>query len=173
MRSLRARVALAAGAVLAAFVILTSIALDQAIRDSARSAREERLLGQLYLLMGAAESENDGALTFPEAPAEPRFSLPGSGLYGQVSDERGQVIWRSASVLGVAPPFPDPLAAGERRFETRSDDGGRPYFVESFGVNWATSDSPRFYTFSVAEDLAEFEAQLTRFRTSLAGWLGG
>ncbi|HEX6828295.1 MAG TPA: ATP-binding protein, partial [Burkholderiales bacterium] len=47
------------------------------------------------------------------------------------------------------------------------------YFVESFGVNWATSDSPRFYTFSVAEDLAEFEAQLTRFRTSLAGWLGG
>ncbi len=173
MRSLRARVALAAGAVLASFVILTSVALEQAFRDSARSAREERLLGQLYLLMAAADSENGGALAFPEALAEPRFSLPGSGLYGQVSDERGQAVWRSASVMGAAPPFPAPLAAGERRFETRRDEAGRPYFVESFGVNWATGAAPRLYTFSVAEDLAEFEAQLARFRASLAGWLGG
>ena len=170
MSSLRARVALAAGAVLASFVILTSFALEQAFRDSARSAREERLLGQLYLLMAAADSENGGPLTFPEAPAEPRFSLPGSGLYGQVMDDGGQVVWRSASALGATPPFPTPLAAGDRRFETRSDEAGRPYFVESFGVNWATSAAPRLYTFSVAEDLAEFEAQLARFRTSLAGW---
>jgi two-component system sensor histidine kinase PhoQ len=173
MSSLRARVALAAGVVLASFVFLTSIALEQAFRDSARSAREERLLGQLYLLMAAAESEDGGALSFPEAPPEPRLSLPGSGLYGQVTDERGQVVWRSASALGVAPPFPASLPAGERRFETARDAAGRAYFVESFGVNWATGNPPRLYTFSVAEDLSEFEAQLTRFRTSLAGWLGG
>ena len=105
--------------------------------------------------------------------AEPRLSLPGSGLYGQVSDERGQAVWRSASALNVAAPFPGPLAAGERRFETRSDPAGRAYFVESFGVNWATGNPPRLYTFSVAEDLAEYEAQLARFRASLAGWLGG
>ena len=99
MRSLRARVALAAGVVLASFVVLTSIALEQAFRDSARSAREDRLLGQLYLLMAAAEAEDGGALSFPEAPPEPRLSLPGSGLYGQVTDDRGQVVWRSASAV--------------------------------------------------------------------------
>lgn len=173
MSSLRARVALAAGVVLASFVLLTSIALEQAFRDSARSAREERLLGQLYLLMAAAESEDGGALSFPDAPPEPRLSLPGSGLYGQVTDDGGQVVWRSASALGVAPPFPSSLAPGERRFETASDAAGRSYFVESFGVNWATGNPPRLYTFSVAEDLQEFEAQLARFRASLAGWLGG
>jgi two-component system sensor histidine kinase PhoQ len=173
MTSLRARVALAAGVVLASFVVLTSVALEQAFRDSARSAREERLLGQLYLLMAAAESEDGGALSFPEAPPEPRLSLPGSGLYGQVTDDRGQVVWRSASALGVAPPFPASRSPGERRFETARDGAGRAYFVESFGVNWATGSAPRLYTFSVAEDLTEFEAQLARFRTSLAGWLGG
>lgn len=173
MTSLRARVALAAGVVLASFVVLTSIALEQAFRDSARSAREDRLLGQLYLLMAAAEAEDGGALSFPEAPPEPRLSLPGSGLYGQVTDDRGQVVWRSASALGMTPPFPDALAPGERRFETARDAAGRAYFVESFGVNWATGSPPRPYTFSVAEDLTEFEAQLARFRTSLAGWLGG
>jgi two-component system sensor histidine kinase PhoQ len=173
MKSLRARVAFAAGAVLASFVLLTSVALEQAFRDSARSAREERLLGQLYLLMAAADAENGGALTFPEALAEPRFSLPGSGLYGQVTDEGGQVVWRSASALGVSPPFPGLLAPGERRFETARDGAGRAYFVESFGVSWVTGAAPRLYTFSVAEDLREFEAQLGRFRTSLAGWLGG
>jgi len=171
MRSLRARVALAAAAVLAVFIILTSLALERAFRETARSAREERLLGQLYLLMASAEAEN-GQLVFPQEPAEPRFKLPNSGLYGRVSDADGSVVWQSASALGVSAPFQERLAPGERRFELRSDSGGRDYFVESFGVNWATGETPHAYTFSVAEDLAEFERQVAGFRTSLAGWLG-
>ncbi len=171
MRSLRARVALAAAAVLAVFIILTSLALERAFRDTARSAREERLLGQLYLLMAAAEAEN-GELVFPQDPAEPRFKLPNSGLYARVSDAEGASVWQSASALEVSAPFHERLAPGERRFELRADGRGRDYFVESFGVNWATGEAPRAYTFSVAEDLAEFERQLAGFRTSLAGWLG-
>jgi two-component system, OmpR family, sensor histidine kinase PhoQ len=54
MRSLNARVALSAGLVLAVFIALAAFALDQAFRDSARSAREERVLAQVYLLMSAA-----------------------------------------------------------------------------------------------------------------------
>lgn len=171
MRSLRARVALAAAAVLAVFIILTSLALERAFRDTARSAREERLLGQLYLLMASAEAEN-GELVFPQDPAEPRFKLPNSGLYARVSDAEGSSVWQSASALGVSAPFHERLAPGERRFELRAAGQGRDFFVESFGVNWATGETPHAYTFSVAEDLAEFERQVAGFRASLAGWLG-
>jgi two-component system, OmpR family, sensor histidine kinase PhoQ len=171
MRSLQVRVAVSAGLVLLLFVLLTSAALERAFRESARAAREERLLGELYLLMAAANQEED-RLRLPPTLAESRFSVPGSGLYGQVADADGTPIWRSPSALGISVPFNTGLAMGKRRFSLRSGPGGTRYFVESFGVGWATHRSPRLYTFSVAEDLREFDQQLAQFRRSLAGWLG-
>ena len=173
MKSLQTRVTLVAALVLLVFVILTSLALERAFQAAARSAREERLLGQVYLLMAAADAQGDG-LTLPPGLAEARFSLPGSGLYGQVSDTAGAPIWRSASAsaLGQAVPFGTGLAPGERRFREAHDDTGRAYFVEDYGVTWTIGPVPRGYTFSVAEDLTDYALELDRFRTSLARWLG-
>ncbi|WP_295388477.1 ATP-binding protein [uncultured Thiodictyon sp.] len=172
MKSLQARVTLAAALVLVVFIVLTSLALERAFQSSASAAREARLLGQVYLLMAAADSQGD-ALTLPSSLAEARFSLPGSGLYGQVSDVAGVPVWRSVSVLGQAVPFDTGLAPGVRRFHRARDASGRAYFVESYGVIWTVGPTPRGYTFSVAEDLAEYGRELAGFRTSLAGWLGG
>jgi two-component system, OmpR family, sensor histidine kinase PhoQ len=171
LRSLQARVTWAAALVLLVFVALTSLALEQAFQASARSAREERLLGQLYLLMAAADSDGDG-LTLPRDLAEARFSLPGSGLYAQVSDAEGDSVWRSTSALGQDVPFDDKLAPGVRRFHEASDADGRAYFVEGFGVTWSIGPVPRGYTFSVAEDLSGYGEELARFRVHLFGWLG-
>jgi two-component system sensor histidine kinase PhoQ len=170
VRSLRFRIALSAGLVLLLFVVLTSAALERAFWESARAAREERLLGQLYLLMAAADQEND-SLRLPPTLAEARFSVPGSGLYAQVADAAGLPIWRSPSALGITVPFDNKLGMGERRFALRDGPGGARYFVESFGVGWATGETPRRYTFSVSEDLKEFNDQVSEFRASLAGWL--
>jgi two-component system sensor histidine kinase PhoQ len=161
----------AAALVLLVFVALTSLALEQAFQASARSARDERLLGQLYLLMAAADSEGDG-LTLPRDLAEARFSLPGSGLYAQVSDAKGEPVWRSPSAVGQDIPFDNRLAPGVRRFHKAKDADGRAYFVEGFGVTWSIGPVPRGYTFSVAEDLQPYEEELARFRVSLFGWLG-
>lgn len=171
MRSLQARVTWAAALVLLVFVALTSLALEQAFQASARSAREERLLGQLYLLMAAADSEGEG-LTLPRDLAEARFSLPESGLYAQVSDAEGKAVWRSTSALGQDVPFDARLGPGVRRFHQATDAEGRGYFVEGFGVTWSIGPVPRGYTFSVAEDLGPYEEELARFRVSLFGWLG-
>lgn len=171
MKSLRGRVLAAAAAVLAVFVLLTGIALEQAFRDSARSAREERLLGQLYLLMADAEAEN-GDLALPRHLPEPRFGLPGSGLYGTVLDDSGAPVWRSRSALGMGLPFGGPLPPGERRFDLRRDAEGTSYLVARYGVTWATGPVPIGYTFAVAEDLHAYHRELARFRNSLLGWLG-
>lgn len=172
MRSLSARVSLSAGFVLAIFVVLTGIALDRAFHDSARSARQDRLQAQLYLLMAAAEVDERGTLSMPAPLAEAKFSLPGSGLYAHISDARGAVVWRSASAVGVSPPFGTLLHAGEKRFDELSDAAGQPFYVQSLGVNWSSGGARHAFTFSVSEDLAEFNAQLNRYRRSLWGWLG-
>jgi two-component system sensor histidine kinase PhoQ len=158
-------------AVLAVSIVLTSLALERAFRDSARSAREERLLGQIYLLMAAADTV-DGRLTLPEELAEPRFGLPGSGLYAAVLDSAGQPVWRSRSALSAAPPMQGALPPGERRLDLRLDTHGREHLVERYGVRWAIGAAPAAYTFVVAEDLGPYREELARFRTALAGWLG-
>lgn len=171
MTSLQARVTWAAALVLVVFVALTGLALEQAFQASARSAREERLLGQLYLLMAAADSDQDG-LTLPRDLAEARFSLPDSGLYAQVSDEEGESVWTSVSALGRHVPFAERLGPGVRSFRQAFDAEGTGYFVEGFGVTWSIGPVPRGYTFSVAEDLRPYREALARFRFDLFGWLG-
>lgn len=169
--SLRARILLTAAALLLVFIVLTGLTLERAFHDSALSAREARLLGQLYLLMAAAESE-DGELRLPTRLDEPRFRLPDSGLYGQIANATGAVVWRSPSAVGLRVPFISQLGAGETGFLPRRDPGGRVYLVAGFGVLWSTGPVARAYTFSVAEDQAELRRELARFRTSLFWGLG-
>lgn len=170
--SLNARVAVSAGLVLAVFIMLTGLALERAFHESARAARQERLLGQLYLLIAAAEVDAAGKLSMPATVEEARFNLPGSGLYAQISDDNGRAMWRSSSALSAQPPFQIHLPAGENRFEERTNSARHPFFVQSLGVNWATGRTHHAFVFSVSEDLTEFNAQIARYRENLWGWLG-
>ncbi len=171
MMSLRTRVLLSAAAVLTLFILLTSLALERAVRDTAQSAREDRLQAQIFLLMAAGEEEPTG-LVFPNALAESRLTLPDSGLYALVLSALGDPIWRSPSAVGAEIPIPSPLPPGQRRFERRPGSDGQEYLVLGFGVSWATGPVPQDYTFVVAEDSSAFEAEVRQFRASLAGWLG-
>ena len=173
MLSINARIVASASIVLAVFIAATALALDHAFRDSARSARRERLLGQVYLLIGAAEVDRQGRITMPPALSEARFSLPGGGLYGSITDARGTAVWRSGSALGIEVPSSPSLAVAEQQFDQRENRSGRPFFASSLGVNWAAGTRHFPFTFTVAEDLTEFNAQLALYRHSLWGWLGG
>jgi len=166
MMSLNRRMILSASLVLAIFMALTTLALERAFYESARSARQERLLGQLYLLIAAAEVDGQGRLSLPESLSEPRFNLPGSGLYAAVADANGSLLWRSSSALNIPAPFHAKLAPGDKRFEVGAD-----YFVQSLGVKWAVGRRHSAFTFSVSEDRAEFNAQIGRYRQSLWTWL--
>ena len=174
MMSLNKRMILSASFVLAVFIVLTALGLDRAFYESARSARQERLLGQMYLLIAAAEVDGRGKITLPSALSEARFSLPGSGLYGYVTDGNGALVWRSPSSLGVAAPFQSKLAAGGKRFELREDPAGHSsFYVQSLGVNWAVARQHYAFTFSVSEDLTEFNLQVRHYRQSIWSWLAG
>lgn len=172
MMSLRTRVVLSAAAVLGLCVLLIGIGLERAVRDTVQSAREARLLAQLYLLMAEAESDGE-RLVFPNEHAESRLKLPGSGLYARVFDASGDQVWQSPSAMGVMAPEPARLSPGERRFDLGAGPDGNTYLSARFGVSWATGPIPRQYTFGVAEDTGEMELEVARFRASLMGWLAG
>ncbi len=173
MLSLNARLTLAASLVLVAFFGLTGLALERAFRDAGLAAVQDRLQGQIYTLLAAAELENGARLVMPRALPEARYSSPDSGLYARISDPQGHVLWRSPSLLGFRIPFPTPGIDGVAEFSPLSASDGRELYALSFSVTWELdAQRKRHLSFEVAETRDIFGTQMAHFRQSLWGWLG-
>jgi two-component system sensor histidine kinase PhoQ len=139
--------------------------------ESATSATHDRLLGQLYLLMGAAEVNEAGELSLPGV-AEVRLQRPGSGLYGQILDGSGKRVWRSESAVGMTLPAAEIQQAGQEMFRSTTDGAGNTYHLISYSILWTTAGGEYPFTFVLVEDLAPYHAQVARYRGELRTWLG-
>jgi len=171
--SLNRRLLIAASLVLAAFLGLTGLTLDRAFRDSAVEAVQDRLQAQVYMLLGAVEIGALNRLTLPPALPEVRFSIPDSGLYADVMDSQGTIVWHSPSLIGLALPFfPAIRTSGDTQFAALESADDTPLFILAFTVSWEiAANQYRLYTFRVAETQSDFSDQLWSFRRSLWGWL--
>ncbi|MEN8170861.1 MAG: ATP-binding protein [Pseudomonadota bacterium] len=172
MISLSSRVSIASALVLAIFIAVTALALEQAFEQSARSAMRERLFAQLYLVMAAAEVSDSGILMMPGHLAEARLELPGSGLYARIANPEGETLWHSPSALGLK--LPAQLGdTGDSEHFTHQPFNGGDYFIAALGIEWETFNSSVPLNFSVIEDSTPFEQQMSNYRQTLWGWLGG
>lgn len=171
-RSIRARLIVGAAVVLLAFMAGAGVAVQRAHADSVRAAHFARLQSTVYLLLAAAEIDPDGALVMPPSLAEPRLSLPGSGLYADISKPDRPEEWRSASTVGLSPPFQRDVAAGQWRYETLGS-GAASFLAVGYGVKWATRSREVPLVLSVLEDKVGFDREISAFNRTLWGWLGG
>lgn len=172
--SLQARALLVVSIVVAAFLGATGLVLDRAFRDSALAATRDRLQGHVYALLASAEPGPNGVLRVPETQLDPRFSQPGSGLYGEFAHGPRKLDWRSASAVGIdIPRTAVPPLGSIRVGQVRLSDGSS-VFVASLSVLWQESKKKSVrYVFRVAESSASFTHQVDQFRRSLWHWLGG
>jgi len=172
--SLTARLTLAASLVLVAFLGLTGLALERAFGTAGLAAVQDRLQGQIYTLLAAAELQGDGEFVMPRGLADARYSSPDSGLYARVVDDRDKVLWRSPSLLGFRIPYPVTGADGVAEFAPVIASDGSALFALSFSVLWESGAgrSDRF-SFQVAESREILASQVAHFRRSLWSWLGG
>ncbi|MEJ2479749.1 MAG: ATP-binding protein [Acidihalobacter sp.] len=172
MPSLKRRLLLAAGAVLAVFVVSTGVALDRAFVTAAGQAEQDKLRGLVYALLGAVNISSQKVSLNVAQLGDPRLQQPGSGLYALIADAHGHVLWRSPSLL-EAPPHPaDTAAAGQWRYG-RTVLGGTPMFRLGFGVRWTPDSGGARYDFVVYEDTSGYQQQLNGYRRTLGFWLGG
>lgn len=172
-RSIRTRLLVAAAVVLLAFIAGAGLAVQRAHADSVRAVHFGRLQTTIYLLLARAELDDAGALVMPPGFAEPRLTLPQSGLYASIRNVRLDERWLSPSTLGADPPFPAVQpAAGQWRHEV-VEGAGRTFLATSYGVNWAAGRHQAPLVLTVLEDSAGFERELAVFARTLWTWLGG
>ena len=170
--SIRARLLLGAALVLLAFLTGAGLAVQRANAESVRAAYFGRLQSTIYLLLAAAELDAGGALVMPPEFAEPRLSLPGSGLYAGIHNVLRGAQWQSASTLGLQPPFRRSLQPGQWRNET-VDGAGGSFLSVSYAVTWKASAREAPLVLTVLEDRAAFEREVGAFTRTLWLWLGG
>ena len=156
---------------LVVFLGLTGLALDKAFQSSAESAEMAKLESELYVLLGAAELNQEGRLEMENDMPEPRFSLPESGLVGQIITADGSIMWVSSSALGlVLPPF-DGLQVDKSSFQ-RLPVSGENWFGYSYGVVWVdAAEREHRYSFRVMESPGVYNQKVAKFRQTLIVWL--
>ena len=179
-RSLQARQLLAASVGLVAFLALAGYALDAMFADTARANLSERLKNYATAYAGGVDFTRDGSLYIREQAPDPRFDVPGNGLYLQVVMPGGT----GNSMSAEGPMLPDVsgrmLKPREEVFEgplpmTQIDGSPGEVYRYGMGLVWGGDGGPETefpYTIYVLEDSRALGKQLRVFRGAVWFWLG-
>lgn len=177
-RSLQARQLLGASLGLVAFLALAGYALDRAFIDTAESNLRQRL--RSYALAYAAKGDfaRSGDFIPPYEMPDPRFDMPGSGLYAELVLPSGH--WGSPSAQGPLLPEGGMLEAGTEHFEGPlpiTEINGKQGQAYRYGyglIGGADQGSAAEfrYTIYILEDTTSLGRQVAVFRKALWRYLG-
>lgn len=172
--SLSNRLFITVSFVLIAFLSISAFSLNTAFQASADSAQQKRLKNYIYSLLTAAQFTESGEVKMPDTLAKPEFSLPNSGLYALVSDEK-ETVWRSKSLLGfVIEPLLISRNTETEHYSTIELSSDTQVLNLAYRVIWENSIGKQYiFIFNVAEDLATLKQQKMGFERNLWYWLGG
>ena len=149
------------------FLTITGFVLDRSFQASVVAGVEEQLQLVVFSLLGSAQ-EQEGEFDFDQGLPEPRLEQPESGLYAQISNDLGEVLWWSPSTLTTEVVFP--VVNTQPGVYVFTDlEQPVPRFVLSRTVIWEDVDNEQV-VFSVATDQMSFLTSIAQFRRSL--WFG-
>lgn len=168
-RSLKGRLLGASFALLPVIIAVAGYALQDSYAYSLESALERRLRLQAYLMIGAAEQQ-DNQLVIPKKQDEARLGQETCGL---IHNHFGLLQWASAtcnyvSADVVSQAGDTKIDTGETRFRHLHDDH---LYLYQYPVKLTIDQQERRYLFSVIESDQTLYHDLNAYRTQLAGWL--
>lgn len=148
---------------------MVGLALDAAFHRSTEAGLQARMESMVYLVLGAIEVTDDGALNLDDGIGDPRLGQPGSGIYAVAQGEKDS--WSSDSSLGIRLPRLPGIASGERSFQ--SPGAEIDLYTYQYGVSWELANGSMLpVTVSIYVDPQVLEPELKAFRKGLWQSLG-
>ncbi len=176
LSSINSRIIFGAIIIVSGFMILTGITLSKTFYNSAYSALEDRLTGQIYLLMADRQIIPLQQQLSPDtfSSKQPMLQLPGSvysQLSGFITHADGTILWQSsAGIENKLPPF-KPLNQGKKEhgkkiFQTFYVDG-HPFIGLSIAIFWDLKNSQVPLIYHISDDLSHLNNQISDYQYSL------
>ncbi len=162
-----------ASLVLAGFLGLTGLVLEQAYRASAEKAMKERLESQIYGPAGRRRGGSAGssqpaqiALRIPASTGPTPATMPRSPvLVVGSAGNPPSMVGRQLSFLQPTPTWPAAVSTSRKTATC---------WRSAFGVSWEDFEANETdYVLAVAIDLSPHQQQIEAFRNTLFLWLGG
>ena len=172
-RSLAFRLVAAAALWITVALAAGGFLISALFRDSVERSFDERLTVQLESLIAVSELDATGAVGLTRALGEPRFGLPYSGLYWQITDDQGAALLRSRSLWDEILEVPAPDRRGGMQSADIAGPGGEVLRVRFIDVSLPEmpEDAPPI-RFSVGADRAALRKELRPFNIALLWSLG-
>ncbi len=172
-KSIRTRLTLSTLAITLVFVLVTSLALEQAYKNSLRAEAQAQMELVVFSLLAAADISGN-QLKMPLAFQNSRLNELNSGLMAWVSSDE-QLLWQSDSTLWhdeFNPLLYGPQEIGEvSQGATGFED--QEFFYRQLLVLWETPSGEEWpLTFTILLDQQPFLSQVWEFRRQLWVWLG-
>ena len=168
------RLRLIAGGIVAILVALTIAGAGLTLmfeRHVTRTIADDLDI-HLKQLIAGIDIDPQGSLIMSRPPADPRFADPLSGLYWQVTDDRGQLL-RSRSLWDTTLALPvDALSAGERHHHEVLGPAKARLLVAERSVVLTIAGRRMPVRVAAAADLARVSAVAADFARDLAMALG-
>jgi signal transduction histidine kinase len=160
---------LAAGASIAAALIVAGFILVALFERHVARRLDDELATDVRQLAGHISFAKDGAPVLTLPPADPRFTIPLSGLYWQIQDDATGQQLRSRSLWDYALPLPnDRLAPGGIHRHQLAGPDGAGLVVQERPVIYQTPQGARTLRIAVAINAAEIEKAAAAFASDLA-----
>ncbi|WP_198265587.1 histidine kinase dimerization/phospho-acceptor domain-containing protein [sulfur-oxidizing endosymbiont of Gigantopelta aegis] len=156
--------------VVSAFIVITGVTLDKTFYRSAYSALEERLTGQIYLIMAdreviASSIDNQYA----------QIRLPHNGVSSHLSAfitlSDGKVLWQSRDASEAAiPPLnifnSGTIEHGKKTFQQFKKNNTR-YIALSIAIYWDQNKSEQPLIYHISDDLTDLNNTISDYQYKL------
>ncbi|MDH3230321.1 MAG: sensor histidine kinase [Alphaproteobacteria bacterium] len=172
-RSLASRLVIAAILWIAAALAIGGLLISALFRDSVERNFDTRLTVHVDSLIAVSRYDDSGRLILSRTLPEPRFDLPYSGWYWQISDQRGAALVRSRSLWDQTLDISAPGEQGGMRTEELPGPDGAMLRVRFIDVTLPEMppDAPPV-RFAVAADRRELKDELRPFNLALLWSMG-
>lgn len=131
--------------------------------------KREQLKLQNYVLLSAARIRDQGIIIEDDL-RESRFEEFESGLYGYITNQEHELLWRTYSAHSIQID-PSELRVREFGIGKAEFHVDPQFFRYQYTVFWEVKDdNPEFITFTVLEDREPSRAAIREFEQQLAMW---
>ncbi len=165
MQSLRLRLVIGAMVAVVLILLLVGFGLSRIFSDYVAERYRTDMSAVIDQLAAGLELKNAKAVLVRK-PADPRFDLPGSGLYWQIVSERGEVF-RSRSLWDLEIPVAA-LVPGDYGFSATEGPDGAELLVHSRRILVEEPDGSRNFTLLAAFDRSVMDDALLDYHSAIA-----